>query len=110
VLIHLLSFLEPPQLLLVAQVSRKMNEAASYDRLWRRFENDLGRWFILGCVAWMRDASKSTRGSKKKRNPDGLVKEQCRAQVIPSFGFAHRAAGVVPLKITLIGDGATGKT
>jgi hypothetical protein len=118
VLIHVLSFLEPPQLLLVAQVSRKMNEAASSDRLWRCFENDLSRWFALGCVAWMRDAPDSSSGWKKKKKKkkkknkrqDAVVKEQCRAQVFPRFEFAPRAPGDLPLKITLIGDGGTGKT
>jgi hypothetical protein len=108
VLLHLITFLNPPQLLVVARVSRKMNEAASSDRLWRRFENKLSRWFLVGFFAWVRDTPPGPRDGKQQQD---TAKERCRAQVLPRFDFVQGAPDLpVPLKIVAIGDGSTGKT
>jgi Ras-related C3 botulinum toxin substrate 1 len=74
VLIHVLSFLEPTQLLLVAQVCRRMNEAASSDRLWSPVADRLSEWFV---------------GSG--RLDAGQNEEECTCQECPSEGLVSRA-------------------
>jgi hypothetical protein len=98
-----LSFLGPPQLLIVAQVSRRMNEAASADRVWLPIARDLNRWFVT--VAWLR-AAQPARGEGAEES----VKEQCRARVLPrvmATGSKHVSKS---MKLVLAGDGAVGKT
>jgi hypothetical protein len=100
-----LSFLEPPQLLVVAQVCRRMNEAASSDRLWSPVADRLGEWFV-GAVTWMRGEAK-----KKANGKVATVKDRCRAQVLPRLGeIVQKTPGLVPLKIVILGDHAAGKT
>jgi hypothetical protein len=103
VLIYALSFLEPPQLLVVARVSKKMNEAASSDRLWQPISRELNRWFTA--VAWL--AEPHARG---RRNGGGSVKEQCRARLVPRGKPAGGRAGVASMKLLVGGDGVVGKT
>jgi Ras-related C3 botulinum toxin substrate 1 len=102
VLLYLLSFVAPPQLLVVAQVSRKMNAAASSDIVWRRAAAELSRWFD-GPVAWLDATGSSTK--------QATVKGQCRARVL------HRLVKREPeqrdraplLRIVLVGDCGAGK-
>jgi Ras-related C3 botulinum toxin substrate 1 len=108
VIIYLLSFLEPPDLLQLAQVSRRMNQVASSDRLWEPISRNLHKWFV-GAIAWVHGSEPSDAGkdSKKKKT----FKEQCRSQVLPRIGeYKQRQPGMVPIKVVVVGDGATGKT
>jgi hypothetical protein len=87
----LLSFLEPPLLLVVAQVCRRLNEAASSDVLWRHFENDLGSWFRVGFFEWMRTEQ---------------AKARCRLRVPPLLGLVKNAQRRIPLCVSCVGDTA----
>jgi hypothetical protein len=108
-MIYLLSFLEPPELLQVAQVSKRMNQVASSDRLWEPIAQNLHKWFV-GSIVWVQGSvqqpANAANETKKK-----TFKEQCRAQVLPRIGdYKPRGRGVVNMKIVAVGDGATGKT
>jgi hypothetical protein len=101
VLIYVFSFLEPPQLLVVAQVSRKMNEAACSDRLWQPISRGLNNWFPA--VAWLAEPHARGRG-------DASVKEQCRARLVPRAKPVGVMAGVASMKLLVAGDAVVGKT
>ncbi len=102
-----MSFLEPPELLVVAQVSRRMNQVASSDRLWRPIAENLHKWFA-GSVAWIQGERASDSTSSKNTK---TVKEQCRMNVLPRIvDFVQKQPGIPCFKIMVVGDGATGKT
>jgi hypothetical protein len=102
VLIHLLAFLQPRELLVVAQVCRRMNEAASSDRLWARVQGRLSELFLA--VAWLR------HGTPDNDKAPRSIKDKCRAQILPRFAADGTTGAERRLKAVVIGDGATGKT
>jgi small GTP-binding protein len=91
-----LSFLEPPRLLVVSQVSRRFNDAASADRLWRPAAERLHQF--LG-IAWLAP----TVALHAAR--DASVKEQCRARVAPRM-----QEETLGMKVVVAGDVGVGKT
>ncbi len=97
-LIYLLSLLEPPELLVVAQVSRWMNEAASSDRIWRPVSANLHKWFVG--VAWISGVQETSK----------TCKEQCRARLLPDLREFRKRAAFLCLKIVVVGDGGAGKS
>lgn len=104
VMLHLLQFVDPPDLLRLAQVSKHFNALASSDRLWKPIHQNLDRWFKT--ALWVRGA--------ELKDADKLSwKAKCKTTVLPHLDdwVAPKAGfGMQAIKCVVVGDGAVGKT
>jgi hypothetical protein len=102
----LFSYLEPPDLLKLAQVCKHFATLCSADRLWKPIYNNLDRWFTT--ASWMRSADVEHTGDASKMS----YKLRCRAVVVPNLkDWKIKKAGLggmVNVKCVVVGDGAVG--
>lgn len=125
VMLYILSFLPPEDLLHVARVAKRFNTFASSDRLWKPFLDNFDHYWGGGGLKWHvffleKDASLPDTGSIKDQVREKVM-SQVRFQSLPQGNYwnhevlsaieaKRREKGLQSVKLVMSGDGATGKT
>jgi hypothetical protein len=95
----LLSWLQPPDLLSLARVSKFFSLVASSDRVWQPIFTHAGRYFPSATV------------QRVEQDPDKPMsyKQLTRIAVTPVVGKYFNKDGLQRIKMVVVGDGAVGK-